>query len=77
MEKSPEIALAIWIFLSVTTGLMWVLLQYSRNLWDYAQASYLQILYLKHLGLLSVDDKECNNLEGKDSSQDDRDEAQS
>ncbi len=77
MEKSPQVALAVWVFLTVTTGLMWVLLQYSRNLWYYARATYLHILYLKQLGLLSFDDNGCNNLEGKDSSQDERDKAQS
>ena len=77
MEKSPQIALVMLVFLTVTTGLMWVLLQYSRNLWFYARTTYVQILYLKQMGLLSVDDNECKNVEGKESSQDDRDEAQS
>ncbi len=77
MEVSPQAALVMWIFLAATTGTVWILLQYGRKLWLHTRTAYIQILYLKQAGILSIDDEKCDNVGRKEASQERRDEAQS
>ncbi|OLZ08527.1 hypothetical protein [Sulfobacillus thermosulfidooxidans] len=77
MEKSPQAAFVMWVFLTVTTGILWVLLQYGRTLWLHTRTAYIRIAYLQQAGLLSNETEKCVNLEGKETSQEEGDEAKS